>query len=105
MQYTRARAVVEAKEGGQYSILEGRILGKFTSLRPGEYIKMEWKFNDWKEPSIVEIVLQDPEEDECDVFLTHTRIPASEKKEKIEFGWKEYYFNAINKLLGYAIKE
>jgi activator of HSP90 ATPase len=88
MQYTRAKAVTDPKEGGQYSILEGRILGKFISLRAGEYIKMEWKFNDWKESSIVEIVLRDPEEDECDVFLTHTRIPATEKKEKIEFGWR-----------------
>lgn len=53
MQYTRARAVVDAKEGGQFSMLDGRIVGKFLSLRPGEYIKMEWKFNDWKETSVV----------------------------------------------------
>ncbi len=44
---------------------------------------MEGQFNDWKEPSIVEIILEDPEEDECDLHLVQTRIPASEKKEKI----------------------
>jgi len=49
---------------------------------------MEWRFSDWKESSIVEIILRDPEEDETDVYLTQTKIPASEKKEKIEFGWK-----------------
>lgn len=86
-------------------MLDGKIIGKFLSLRSGEYIKMEWRFNDWKEASIVEIMLQDPEEDECDVYLTHTHIPANEKKEKIEFGWKEYYFNAINKILGYPLKD
>lgn len=53
----------------------------------------------------MEIVLQDPEEDECDVYLTQTKIPASEKKEKIEFGWKEYIFGGINKILGYPNKE
>ncbi len=66
---------------------------------------MEWKFNDWKEPSIVEIILEDPEEDECDIHLTQTKIPASEKKEKIEFGWKEYIFGGMNKILGYSIKD
>lgn len=66
---------------------------------------MEWRFNDWKEPSIVEIILEDPEEDECDLHLVQTRIPASEKKEKIEFGWREYIFGGINKILGYPLKD
>jgi hypothetical protein len=35
MQYTRAKAEVQNCEGGQFSILEGRIQGKFLSLRPG----------------------------------------------------------------------
>lgn len=47
MQYTRARAEIENKEGGSFSMLDGKIQGKFTTLRPGQYIKMDWKFNDW----------------------------------------------------------
>jgi activator of HSP90 ATPase len=35
MQYTRAKAVVEPKEGGEFSILDGRIVGKFVNLREG----------------------------------------------------------------------
>ncbi len=66
---------------------------------------MEWRFSDWKESSIVEIILQDPEEDQTDVYLTQTKIPASEKKEKIEFGWREYIFGGINKILGYPYKD
>lgn len=80
MQYTRAKATVEPKEGGEFSLLEGRIQGRFLNLREGEYIKMQWKFNDWKEYSIVEIVLREEDEDECNVYLTHSGIPASEKK-------------------------
>jgi activator of HSP90 ATPase len=53
MQYTRAQAAVEPKEGGEYAILDGKIKGRFLTLRQDEYIKMEWKFNDWKEYSIV----------------------------------------------------
>jgi hypothetical protein len=33
MQYTRANAEIENKEGGNYSILDGKILGKFLTLR------------------------------------------------------------------------
>jgi len=29
-------------------MLDGKIVGKFLSLKPDEYIKMEWKFNDWQ---------------------------------------------------------
>lgn len=84
MQATRAPAQVEPKEGGQYHILDGKIVGKFLTLRQDEYIKMEWKFNDWKEPSIVEIMIRNEEEDdECEVYLTQTKIPANEKKEKL----------------------
>jgi hypothetical protein len=38
---------------------------------------MQWKFNDWKEYSIVEIMLRDEDEDECDIYLTQSGIPAN----------------------------
>ena len=66
---------------------------------------MEWKFNDWKDYSIVEIILQDPEEDECDVHLTHSKIPIGEKKEKIESGWRDHIFTPLSKILGYPFKD
>jgi activator of HSP90 ATPase len=40
MQYTRAKAVVDAREGGVFEMLEGKIVGKFLTLRAGQYIKM-----------------------------------------------------------------
>ena len=33
MQYTRAKAAVEPHKGGEYNILDGRIQGRFVSLR------------------------------------------------------------------------
>lgn len=65
---------------------------------------MKWKFNDWATFSTVEIIFEDTEEDECDIKLIHTNIPASEKKEKIEYGWKEYFFSPMSKILGYPNK-
>ena len=53
----------------------------------------------------MDIILSDPEEDECDVMVNQSGIPKGEKKEKIEFGWKEYYFGAMSKVLGYTLKD
>jgi activator of HSP90 ATPase len=61
MQYTRCKAEVENKEGGKYVILDGKILGKFLTLRAGDYIKMEWKFSEWKDYSIVDMILKEEE--------------------------------------------
>ena len=66
---------------------------------------MEWRLSDWKEPSIVEIIFKDEEEeDECQIYLSQVGIPAGEKKQKLEYGWKEYYFEAMSKILGYPQK-
>lgn len=105
MQYTRAPAQIVPQEGAEFSILDGKIKGKFLKLRAEEYIQMEWKLSDWEEPSKVDIILSDPEEDECDVMVNQNGIPKGEKKEKIEFGWREYYFGAMSKLLGYPLKD
>lgn len=53
MQYTRAPAQLEPKEGGEFVLLEGKIKGRFLVLRQDEYIKMEWRLSDWAESSIV----------------------------------------------------
>ena len=105
MQYTRAPAKVIPKEGEEFMILDGKITGRFLKLRPEEYIQMEWRLSEWAEPSKVDIILSDPEEDECDVMVNQSGIPKGEKKEKIEFGWKEYYFGAMSKVLGYTLKD
>lgn len=102
MMYTRAQAKVEPKEGGEFVILDGKIQGRFVTLRQDEYIKMDWKLNEWAEYSTVEIIFKSEEEDdECEIYLSQVKIPANEKKEKLEFGWKEYYFTPISKILGY----
>lgn len=84
MQYTRAQAKVEPTEGGEFILLDGKIMGKFLKLRANEYIKMEWRLSDWEKPSTVEIIFKDEEdEDECEIYLSQVNIPAKEKKEKL----------------------
>jgi hypothetical protein len=42
---------------------------------------MEW-LNDWKEPSIVELMLEDPEEDECGLHLVQTPSPPQRRRRR-----------------------
>lgn len=86
-------------------MLDGKIVGKFLKLKPHEYIKMEWKLNDWKEFSLVQIILQDPEEDETDLYVNHNQIPKNQSKEKIEGGWKNHIFQPMSQILGYPLKD
>ena len=104
MQYTRAKAEVQNVEGGSFAMLDGKIVGKFLTLRPHEYIKMEWKFNDWESASIVEVIFQDPEEDECDVIINQSQIPSETPKEKLEYGWKYHIMEPMSKILGYPFR-
>lgn len=49
---------------------DGKVSGKFLSLKKDEKIEKEWKLREWEKPSIVEITLIDYEEDkECDMIL------------------------------------
>lgn len=105
MQYTRAKAEVQNEEGGNYSIMDGKILGKFLKLRPNEYIKMEWKFDDWNSFSTVEIIFQDPEDDECDLIINQKDIPSNTPKEKLEFGWKHHIVEPMSKIMGYPFRD
>lgn len=100
MQYTRARAEIENKEGGNFSMLDGKIQGKFLTLRPGQYIKMDWKFNDWSNFSNVEIMFEDPDEDECEMTIIQTNFPSAEKA-KLEGGWRHHIIEPMSQILGY----
>lgn len=104
MQYTRAKAEVQNQEGGSFSMLDGKILGKFLTLRKNEYIKMEWKFNDWANPSLVEVILEDPEEDECELTIIQTNFPAADKA-KLEGGWKHHIIEPMSQIMGYPFRD
>lgn len=66
---------------------------------------MEWKFSDWEKPSIVELIFQDPEEDECDLIINQSQIPPGNPKEKLEAGWKNHIIEPLSKILGYPLKD
>lgn len=53
----------------------------------------------------MELILQDPEDDECDLVLTQTKIPNGVTKDKLEAGWKHQIIEPMSKILGYPLKD
>ena len=87
MQYTRAPCKVEAKEGGEYRILDGRIQGEFRQLVQDKSIGLTWKFNDWASFSDVIITTTDGD-DNCLVKVVQTNIPKGVDLNNLEAGWR-----------------
>ena len=100
-QYTRSPAKFNNDE---FEMLDGSIQGKFLQQKPSEYIKMLWKFRDWKEFSTVELIFQDPEEDECTLVFNQSNLPKDMTAEKMEQGWRNQIIKPLSQILGFPLK-
>ncbi|EGR29635.1 hypothetical protein IMG5_151840 [Ichthyophthirius multifiliis] len=105
MKYTRCPCQVQPSVGGQYVILEGRIIGQFTELDSQKYIiKMNWKQADWPNDSNVEFTFID-RDDECEVIISQQNIPSKVNIEQLEKGWQAQIFNPMSTICGYPIEK
>lgn len=87
-------AIMEAKEGSEFSLFEGDISGRNITIVPDRQLVQEWYFGDSGEQSLVTISLS-PEGHKTRVELLHTHIPDEVYEEFVE-GWRKYYWNAIS---------
>ena len=86
-------AVMEEKEGTEFSLFDGEISGINLEFIPGEKIVQEWFFGEHEEKSIVTILLR-PDKNNTNAELLHTNIP-DDAFENMKEGWDEYYFGAL----------
>ena len=70
--YTRSPSKFEGEE---FSMIDGSIQGKFIQQRQNEYIKMLWKFKEWKEFSTVELIFKEDDDDECTLIINQSNLP------------------------------
>lgn len=86
-------ADIQAYPGGEFSLWEGSIVGKFIELEPSKKIVQQWYFGDQPEESIVTIKLH-PHDLGTSAELRHTNIPDDEYQDIIE-GWNNVYFASL----------
>lgn len=87
------QADIQAEPGGEFSLWDGSIVGKFLELEPPNKIVQQWYFGDQPEESIVTIKLH-PHTQGTSVELRHTNIPDTEYQDIIE-GWNDVYFGSL----------
>lgn len=92
--WTGYPAIMDNKEGTEFSLWEGSITGKNLEVIENKKLVQEWYFGEQEEKSIVTIKLFENKKG-TQVELIHTNIP-DDDYENITEGWIEYYFGAIN---------
>ena len=95
--FTGDEAIIEDKEGTDFSAFGGYITGKNVVLERGKKIIQTWRGEEegWPESHFSEVVfvLKDIEGG-CELDFFHTGIPAH-KAAAIENGWTEYYWEPL----------
>ena len=87
------QADIQAEPGGEFSLWDGSIVGKFLELEPPNKIVQQWYFGEQSEESIVTIKLH-PHAQGTSVELRHTNIPDTDFQD-ISEGWNDAYFGSL----------
>jgi uncharacterized protein YndB with AHSA1/START domain len=88
------KIAIDAVVGGSYrfDILDGDsavvVTGRYLALEPGRLLRFTWSCDAWSDPSIESVVTVSlaPNGPDCDLTLTHERLPA-EQVEGHHSGW------------------
>jgi len=84
---------IDPQEGGEFSMWDGAISGKFIQLEPFNKIVQQWYFGEQEDPSIVTIKLHEDKRG-TSVELRHVNIPDEAFEDIIE-GWNHTYMASL----------
>jgi uncharacterized protein YndB with AHSA1/START domain len=87
------KADIQAYPGGEFSLWEGSIVGKFLELEPPNKLVQQWYFGDQVEESVVTIKLH-PHDQGTSAELRHTNIPDDDYQDIMD-GWNDVYFSSL----------
>jgi activator of HSP90 ATPase len=96
---TGRAAVIDAAEGGAFSMFGGLIVGRNVELVPNRRIVQAWRPTHW-ESGVYSIVRFEFSEQGTGtrMALDHTGFPP-EEAESLDSGWKGHYLNPMAKFL------
>lgn len=84
---------IDPQVGGEFSLWDRAIQGKFISLEPFQKIVQEWYFGEQEEQSIVTIKLHEHKKG-TSFEVNHVNIP-DEAFDEIADGWTETYVGSL----------
>jgi uncharacterized protein YndB with AHSA1/START domain len=84
---------IDPTEGGEFSLWDGAITGKFLELHPHNKIVQQWYFGEQEEPSIVTIKLHEHKKG-TSFEVNHSNIPDEDYEDIVE-GWESEYVGSL----------
>lgn len=84
---------IDPQEGGEFSMWDGAITGKFVSLEPFKKIVQQWYFGDQNEPSIVTMKLHEHKKG-TSFEVQHVNIPDDAYADIVD-GWDNTYMASL----------
>lgn len=91
--WTGDEVEIDPQEGGEFSMWDGAITGKFIQLDSYKKIVQQWYFGEQEEPSIVTIKLHEDKRG-TSFEVQHTNIP-DEAFDDIVEGWNDTYMASL----------
>lgn len=91
--WTGNEVEINPTEGGEFSLWDGAITGRFIELFPFQKIVQEWYFGEQGEPSIVTIKLHEHKKG-TSFEVNHTNIPDEDYDDIVE-GWEMEYVGSL----------
>ena len=84
---------IDPVAGGEFSLWDGAITGKFLELEPNSKIVQQWYFGEQEEDSIVTMKLHEHKKG-TSLEIKHTNIP-DEAYDDIVEGWNDTYIASL----------
>ncbi|WKK58512.1 MULTISPECIES: SRPBCC domain-containing protein [unclassified Sphingobacterium] len=91
--WTGDLVTIDPTVGGEFSLWDGAIEGKFIALEPFSKIVQQWYFGEQEEPSIVTLKLHEHKKG-TSFEVNHVNIP-DEAYDDIVAGWTETYVESL----------
>jgi len=102
--FTLAPAKIDNKPGGEFSILDGAIVGTQVELVPLKKIVQKWRFQNWPENHYSTVTLTFTEERGGTLIsLTQTDIPSSDL-DRTRNGWERFFWIGLRNTFGWSYK-
>ncbi len=97
--FTGAKATIDGRVGGTFSVWDGYAKGEFIELTKGKKIIQTWAASDWPDGVVSRVTFVFiPAAGGTDLTFTHEHVPANFEKD-IERGWEEYYWKPLREYL------
>ena len=97
--------------GGEFTMFNGGVTGRITTLVPDQLIREDWRFSQWEDGvySSLELSFDQIGQSKTKLTVRQTNIPDTDRHDNGEQdrlvlnGWKDKFFMSLEKVMGFTV--